>query len=88
MPVNPDPQEQFLLYYLDETFVNASKRLTPLLGKTEYTLMCYERWFELFVIEGDLYLVAALGRATNLQVIPQVSAKMHEMLMKATTTNG
>jgi len=42
-PVSPDQHQQFFLYYLDETFVEASKRLTPLLGKTEYTLICYER---------------------------------------------
>lgn len=83
MPVTPDSQEQFLLYYLDETFVETSRRLRPILGKTEYTLMCYERWFELFIIEGDVYLVAALSRATDIQAIPQLAAKMHEMLLKA-----
>ena len=83
MPVSPDPQQQSLLYFLDETFVEANNRLTPLLGKTEYTLICYERWFELFVTEGELYLVAALSRDTDLQVIPQLSVKMHEMLLNA-----
>ena len=82
-PVSPNSQEQFLLYYLDETFVEASKRLKPLLGKTEYTLICYERWFELFVIEGDMYLIAAFSRDTDLQAMAQLSAKMREMLSKA-----
>ena len=83
MPVTPDSQQQSLLYYLDETFVEASKRLAPILGKTEYTLICYERWFELFVVEGDVYLVAALSRATDIQAMPQLAAKMREMLLKA-----
>jgi len=82
-PVSPNSEQQFLLYYLDETFVEASKRLAPLLGRTEYTLICYERWFELFVIEKDMYLVAALSRDTDPRVMSELSAKMHDMLSKA-----
>ena len=83
LPVSPGPEFESLLYFLDETFAEASKRLIPLLGKTRYVLISYERWFELFVMEEDLYLMAAFSTDTNIQVMQELSTKMHELLLKA-----
>ena len=82
MPASSDPQLQSLLYFLDETYAEASKRLVPLLGKPGYVLVSFERWFELFVSEADVYLMAALSADTDIRAIPELSVKMRELLLK------